>query len=148
MKSQRFPPLLRLSFPVPGSRSSTRAVGRGRGKSQGAAPGPGRSGRRQPFPQGPILAGQVATAAPTSAPAAPAGADPRQSYRDAWLRFFLIFFFFSRFLLLSPAARELSTSSYQARSHLLCNQSHHSRGSEGGGGGKETRALRLRRRRP
>lgn len=131
MKSQRFPPLLRLSFPVPGSRSSARAVGRGRGKSQGAAPGPRCWGAAAALPSGPHPGRTGSHGGPNFSARGSRRGRPAAKLPRRLVEIFLNFFFFPRFLLLSPAARELSTLSYQARSHLLCKQSH-PWGSEGG----------------
>lgn len=131
MKSQRFPSLLYLSFPVPMPRSSARAAGRGRGESRAAAPGPGCWRRRQPLPLGPVLGGQVARAAPTTRACGSRRDWPATKLPSRLVEIFLL----SWFPLLSPAVRELSTSSCQARSHLLCKQNR-CRVRDGAGGGR------------
>lgn len=89
MESRRSPPLLRFPFSVP----VLGAAPERRGGGETAAPGPHCS-----LPRGPVTAGQRPAAATTSAPAALAGAGPRESYRDACLRFFFFLMVLSSLL--------------------------------------------------
>lgn len=95
MKSQRFPLLLRLSFPVPGSRSSARAVGRGRGKSQGAAPGPGCWGAAAALPSGPHPGRTGSHGGPNFSARGSRRGRPAAKLPRRLVEIFLNFFFFS-----------------------------------------------------
>lgn len=139
MKSQRFPPLLRLSFPVPGSRSSARAVGRGRGKSQGAAPGPRCWGAAAALPSGPHPGRTGSHGGPNFSARGSRRGRPAAKLPRRLVEIFLNFFFFPGSYFSPPLPGNFRHCPTRHGATSSANKA--TRGAaRGGGGAKETSA--------